>query len=112
MSKIDMDTIHGEGLALAVGKNFESSAHVDQDMGYTFSGRLVKFVNTYLYKITGSFHMKGQIGNSFIFSEYQAKIVFKNDMDDLTLFMFNPRVQVKHNNSDLKENHSLSLALR
>ena len=50
MSKIDMDTIHGEGLALAVGKNFESSAHVDQDMGYTFSGRLVKFVNTYLYK--------------------------------------------------------------
>ena len=56
--------------------------------------------------------MKGQIGNSFIFSEYQAKIVFKNDMDDLTLFMFNPRVQVKHNNSDFKENHSLSLALR
>ena len=58
--------------------------------------------------------MKGQIGNSFIFSEYHAKIVFKDDMDmdDLTLFMFNPRVQVRHCNSDLKENHSLSLALR
>ena len=55
--------------------------------------------------------MKGQIGNSFIFSEYQAKIVFKNDMDDLTMFMFNPRAQVNHSNSDLKENHSLFLAL-
>ena len=55
--------------------------------------------------------MKGQIGNSFIFSEYQAKIVFKNDVDDLTLFMFNPRAQVNHNYSDLKEKHLLSLAL-
>ena len=50
VSKIDMDTIAGEGLALAVGKNFESSSHVDRDMGYTFSGRLINFVNTYLYK--------------------------------------------------------------
>ena len=45
-----MDTIAGEGLALAVGKNFESSSHVDRDMGYTFSGRLINFVNTYLFK--------------------------------------------------------------
>ena len=48
--KIDMDTISSEGLALAVGKNFESSTHVDQDMGYTFSGRLVTFINAYLWK--------------------------------------------------------------
>ena len=66
-----------EPFRLALGKNFASSAHVDNDLGYTFSGSF----STEL----------GKQGNGFIFPPYKLRLSFPEDVDNINLFCFNPK---------------------
>ena len=64
-------------MGLATGKDYLSSSHIDADMTYTMTGSFS----------TGA----GKVGNSFVFPEFQAKIVFPNDEQNVKLFCFNPK---------------------
>ena len=66
-----------EPFRLALGKNFASSAHVDDDLGYTFSG---------------SFSTEqGKQGNGFVFPAYQLRLSFPDDVNKVNFFCFNPK---------------------
>eukprot|EP00090_Calanus_glacialis_P035229 TRINITY_DN60188_c0_g1_i1.p1 TRINITY_DN60188_c0_g1~~TRINITY_DN60188_c0_g1_i1.p1 ORF type:complete len:255 (-),score=24.75 TRINITY_DN60188_c0_g1_i1:14-778(-) len=67
------------GLSVAVGQNYQSTSHIDRDMGYTFAGSFSS--------------CRGKIGNSFIFPTFNAKIAFPEDCQDINLFCFNPTLQ-------------------
>ena len=65
---------------LGVGKNLWSTSHVDQDMGFTFSG---------------SFTTKpGKVGNGFLFPTFGLKAEFPSDTNTVNLFVFNPKFEV------------------
>ena len=65
---------------LGVGKNLWSTSHVDEDMGFTFSG---------------SFTTKlGKEGNGFLFPAFGLKAEFPADTNNVNLFTFNPKFEV------------------
>ena len=69
--------ILNEPFPVALGKNFASSAHIDDDLGYTFSG---------------SFSTEpGKEGNAFLFPAYKLRLNFPNDVLNINLFCFNPK---------------------
>ena len=65
-------------IILAIGKNFAASAHVDPDIGFTYSG---------------SFHCGTGGKNGFAFPDYQARIHL-DDEHHVQMFMFNSAVKV------------------
>ena len=68
------------GIALAIGKNYASSSHVDSDMGFTFAGSFTTEA--------------GRRGNSFVFPTYRMKIDFPGNTNNVSLFAFNPKFEV------------------
>ena len=54
-----------------------SSAHKDDDLGFTFSG---------------SFSTEpGKQGNGFLFPAYKLKLAFPDDVKKINFFSFNPK---------------------
>ena len=90
-------TLTTVGLALAAGRDYCSSSHVDDDMAFTFAG---------------SFSTQaGKVGNSFIFLDFKAKLTFPNDSNVVTLFCFNPRFVHCVEKVQMKTGHSYLFSL-